>query len=133
LQQPELIKTIAKHLVSNKADIISGTTSIRYHRDCRITFCSSHYIAKCPKQTFAISVDQGGGKSACNIFTQSKCEVYNFDWKNNCFIFSERFFKNDRDSSSANKWSVAETVPASGCDATNMCETVLEATKERRD
>ena len=51
---------IAKLLVSNKADIISGTTTIRYHRDCHNMLCSNHHIVQ-----FATRVEPGGDKSVC--------------------------------------------------------------------
>ena len=122
---------VGNKLISYKSDIINCKVTIRYHRNCRSTYTSSHHMKRVPKTHVPISnpsssTNSGDGPSRC--YTRS-CVAATFDCKQNCFICGDVCSAKHRST-----WSMVESaISTKDPKKESMYTKVLNAAEKHQD
>lgn len=123
---------IGKKLLAHEAGILHAELEIKYHRNCRDTYCSPKVIKRIlkkrsspPSTAVACSSSRGDG-----AFTRSKVQP-GFDWKLNCFICNAPCHPKLQNTSGKRSWSLVET--AIDKHGENIYNKVLAAAEDRCD
>ena len=117
-------------LLRHKNEILDGSSSIRYHRNRRATYTSSYHIKRATESvriktaTSQSSDSSDVGMATC--FTRSKSMTPTFNWKSDCFIYSEPCNPKRR-----NEWSMVRSSIDSK--SQNLYTCILEAAKQKQD
>lgn len=126
---------IANKLLSKEEDIISGRTSIKYHRNCRASYQSPYHIKRIidkrakhsnSERTQSTSCGGSTGDTECGMI-HTRSSFQDFDWKSKCFICSQPCNDKHR-----NTWSEVESIEKDPT-GKNIYNSVCEAARLRRD
>ena len=124
---------VGKKLIAHKTSILNGDLKIKYHRNCRSSYCSPEHVHRASEKH---SSHASSSSSACapddipRTFTRSQM-ASEFDWKVHCFICGEPCFACHRNTDSKRNWSMVET--SIDRKAENVYKKVLAAAEEKAD
>jgi len=121
---------ISLEILRNKDMILSGHIEIRYHRNCRATFASTHHLTRMEKKKRKDSdADEVIDESVQDQFLKTRAHFISsstFSWKKNCFICGKGCHEKRN-----LEWSMVESAIDSS--SPNIYTRVLNAAIERQD
>ena len=124
---------VGKKLIAHKTSILNGDLKIKYHRNCRSSYCSPEHVHRASEKHSSHASSSSSANAPEDIpctLTRSQMSA-EFDWKIHCFICGEPCFASHRNRDAKRNWSMVET--SIDNKAENLYKKVLAAAEQKTD